>query len=129
MLANNYQSFNIAILLAIYETFATVAGLRYFLFDGSDFRPSFIQAQVNASLQVAIGRSRAKGSKTKSSGGAKALVIIEFASQTPYEVYVSLDEIVKGFDINSSLFSTDQLVTNMWTDGVRKSGSATLPTV
>ncbi len=139
---NNTKNFNIPVLPGVYDLFATVVpGLHYFLFGGNDSRPKFTQSQVMTSLQDTLARMRAKGSIPRSSGAAKALNIIDFSSHTPYEVFVSSDQIAKGF--YNKLFAlqgqrntywtgaafvthssaaiwnyTDQLVTKMWSESL-----------
>ena len=135
---DNSKNFNLPRLPGVYEIYATIVpGLHYFLFGGNDSQPSFTQSQVSTSLQNTIARLRSKGTIPTTIGPAKALDIIQYSNHSPYEVYVSSDEIAKGF--YSKLFAlqgqrntywtgaafvthssaaiwnfTDQLVTNMW---------------
>lgn len=135
------KNFNIPVLPGVYDFYATVVpGLHYFLFGGNDSQPDFAQSQVKISLQDTLTRLRANGSIPSSSVAAKALDIIDFSSHTPYEVFVSSDQIAKGF--YNKLFAlqgqrntywtgaafvthssaaiwnyTDQLVTKMWSEG------------
>ncbi|KAI4092380.1 MAG: hypothetical protein L6R37_007579 [Teloschistes peruensis] len=134
--ANNDQNFDIPILPGFYDLFATVVpGLHYFLYGGNDTQPTFTQPQVKTALKDTLGRLSAAGTLSKSAG--KNLNLVGFTSHSPYEVYVSSDEIAKGF--YNKLFAlqgqrntywtgaafvthssaaiwnfTDQLVTGMW---------------
>ena len=138
---NNTKDFNIPVLTGVYDIFATVVpGLHYFLFGGNDSQPSFTQSQVKTNLQDTLTRLRAAGSIPGSSEAAKTSNIIDFSTHTPYEVYVSSDQIAKGF--YNKLFAlqgqrntywtgaafvthnsaaiwnyTDQLVTRIWSEG------------
>lgn len=138
---NNTKYFNIPVLPGFYDIFATVVpGLHYFLFGGNDSQPTFTQAQVETNLQDTLTRLRATGTIPGSSEAADKFNIIDFSSHTPYEVYVSWDQIAKGF--YKKLFAlqgqrntywtgaafvthnsaaiwnyTDQLVTKMWSEG------------
>ena len=142
---NNTKNFNIPILPGIYDFYATVVpGFHYFLFGGNDSQPFFTHSQVETNLQDTLARLRAAGSIPKSSGAVEAPKIIDFSSHTPYEVYVSSEQIAKGF--YNKLFAlqgqrntywtgaafvthssaaiwnyTDQLVTKMWSDNTSKS--------
>ena len=138
---NKTKNFNIPVLPGFYDIFATVVpGLHYFLFGGNDSQPTFTQAQVETNLQDTLTRLRATGTIPGSSEAADKFNIIDFSSHTPYEVYVSSDQIAKGF--YNKLFAlqgqrntywtgaafvthnsaaiwnyTDQLVTKMWSEG------------
>ncbi|KAL8659922.1 MAG: hypothetical protein Q9202_006903 [Teloschistes flavicans] len=144
---NNDQNFDIPVLPGFYDLFATVVpGLHYFLYGGNDNQTTFTQPQVKKALKDTIARLSAAGTLPKNAG--KKLELIDFTSHSPYEVYVSSDEIAKGF--YNKLFAlqgqrntywtgaafvthssaaiwnfTDQLVTKMW---AAAPGSATLPT-
>ncbi|KAL9583690.1 MAG: hypothetical protein Q9212_002556 [Teloschistes hypoglaucus] len=134
--AKNDRNFNITVLPGFYDFFATVVpGLHYFLYGGNDTQPTFTQPQVRNALKDTLGRLSAAGTLPK--GAGKDLSLIDFTSHSPYEVYVSSDEIAKGF--YNKLFAlqgqrntywtgaafvthssaaiwnfTDQLVTKMW---------------
>ena len=137
---NDVENFNLPVLPGVYDIFATVVpGLHYFLFGGNDSQPTFTQPQVQASLQDTLARLGAAGTIPKPSGERQALQLIDFSSHTPYEVYVTSDQIAKGF--YNRLFAlqgqrntywtgaafvthssaaiwnyTDQLVTKIWSE-------------
>ena len=112
---NNTQNFNIPILPGVYDIFATkVPGLHYFLFGGNDSQPHFNQSQVKTSLHNTLVRCRAKGSiPPKSPGTAEPLEIIDFTNHSPYEVYVSSEQIAKGF--YNKLFALQGHRNTYWT--------------
>ena len=145
---NNTQNFNVPVLPAAYDIEPTsVPGLRYFVFGGNDSQLVFTQSQVETSLQDTLNRLRAKGSIPRLSGAKNTSNIVDFANHSPYEVFVSSDQIADGF--YNKLFAlqgqrntywtgaafvtynsaaiwnyTDQLVTSMWSE---ESNATTLP--
>ena len=90
---------------------------------------------MGTSLHDTLARLQAKGSVPRSLEGGEAIEIVDFSIHTPYEVYISSDQIAKAF--YDKLFAlqgrrntygaafvthssaaiwnlTDQLVTEMW---------------
>jgi len=138
---NNTEKFNLAVLPAAYDIYATrVPGLHYFTFGLNDSETHFIQQQVETNIKASIARMQAKGTLPKPLPGSADLEMLNFTGHTPYEVYVSSEEIGKGF--YNRLFSlqgqrhtywtgaafvthnsaaiwnyTDKLVNSMWSDG------------
>ena len=94
--ANNTQEYDIPVLPAAYDIYATrVPGLHYFTFGGNDSQLRFTESQVRANLDASLTRLREQGVLPKQ--GQQRLEIIDFTSHTPYEVYVSSEEIAQGF--------------------------------
>ena len=113
---NNTQNFNIPVLPGVYEIFATVVpNLHYFLFGGNDSQPFFTESQVQMYLGDTLTRLRNTGVIPSSSSGAgnAPLNIIDFSIHTPYEVYVSSDQIAKGF--YNKLFALQGQRNTYWT--------------
>ena len=111
---NNAQNYDIVVLPAAYDFFATpVPGLHYFTFGLNDSELTFTQSQVLANMEASLARMRAVGTLSKTQSGAAVPNIIDFTSHTPYEVYVSSDEIKKGF--YNKLFALQGQRNTYWT--------------
>ncbi|KAL8959555.1 MAG: hypothetical protein Q9183_005609 [Haloplaca sp. 2 TL-2023] len=95
---DNDANFNIPELPGFYEFFATrVPDLHYFLYGGNDTQPSFTQAEIKQSMEDTLTRLREGGVIPQIPSPQQELEIIDFANHSPYEVYVSAEEIEKGF--------------------------------
>jgi len=110
---NNDANFNIPVLPAVSNMYATaVPGLHSFYYEGPDSEPSFTEAQVKKGLQGTLDRLRAAGTIPKKAP-AQPINIIDFSSHTPYEVYVTSDQIAKGF--YNKLFALQGKRNTYWT--------------
>lgn len=95
--STNDENFNIPVLPAIYEIYATqVPSLHWFLFGGNDSQPFFTRSQVENSLRATIQRLQNAGTIPPKASMGK-FEIVAFSDHSPYEVYVSSDQISRGF--------------------------------
>lgn len=109
---NNTRNYNLAALPAAYEFHATqVPGLHYFTFGLNDSQLRFSQEQVQANIESSLDRMQATSFIPKSTHLGPN--IIDFTSHTPYEVFVSSDEIAKGF--YNKLFALQGQRNTYWT--------------
>ncbi|KAL8784377.1 MAG: hypothetical protein Q9195_009073 [Heterodermia aff. obscurata] len=93
---SNEEPYNLAVLPAAYDLYATrVPGLHYFTFGLNDSETHFTESQIRTNILFSIARMRARNILPPSP--AAELKILNLTAHTPYEVYVSSEEIGKGF--------------------------------
>ena len=93
---SNEEPYNLAVMPAAYDIYATrVPSLHYFTFGLNDSELHFTESQIRANIEFSIVRMRAKNLLPSYPTGE--LNILNLTGHTPYEVYVSSEQIGKGF--------------------------------